>query len=143
MQCGPSAVKSVSCCSCHDCIDAVMASVMHECFRATYISVQVLYVTCLSSQCICMLLQSSMLEERDLGVLMAVVTLLLGIVSRNYEGQPAYRPVMQTMWCSLAQRLFAVLQNDFVWRQLCSCCCWKLQTHFHSACVSNQMHDFG
>lgn len=28
-----------------------------------------------------------MLEERDLGVLMAVVTLLLGIVSRNYEGR--------------------------------------------------------
>lgn len=29
-----------------------------------------------------------MLEERDLGVLMAVVTLLLGVVSRNYEGKP-------------------------------------------------------
>ena len=31
-------------------------------------------------------LQGNLLEERDLGVLMAVVTLLLGIVSRNYEG---------------------------------------------------------
>ena len=30
--------------------------------------------------------QGNLLEERDLGVLMAVVTLLLGIVSRNYEG---------------------------------------------------------
>ena len=38
--------------------------------------------------CYVCLLQSSMLEERDLGVLMAVVTLLLGIVSRNYEGRP-------------------------------------------------------
>ena len=33
-----------------------------------------------------MSLQGNLLEERDLGVLMAVVTLLLGIVSRNYEG---------------------------------------------------------
>ena len=32
--------------------------------------------------------QGGLLEERDLGVLMAVVTLLLGIVSRNYEGAP-------------------------------------------------------
>ena len=32
------------------------------------------------------ILQGGLLEERDLGVLMAVVTLLLGIVSRSYEG---------------------------------------------------------
>lgn len=32
------------------------------------------------------IVQGGLLEERDLGVLMAVVTLLLGIVSRNYEG---------------------------------------------------------
>ena len=32
------------------------------------------------------ILQGGLLEERDVGVLMAVVTLLLGIVSRNYEG---------------------------------------------------------
>lgn len=32
------------------------------------------------------MVQGGLLDERDLGVLMAVVTLLLGIVSRNYEG---------------------------------------------------------
>ena len=35
-------------------------------------------------------LQAALLEERDLGVLTAVVTLLLGIVSRNYEGKHRY-----------------------------------------------------
>ena len=33
-------------------------------------------------------LQAGLLEERDVGVLNAAVTLLLGIVSRNYEGGP-------------------------------------------------------
>ena len=42
-----------------------------------------------------------MLEERDLGVLMAVVTLLLGIVSRNYEGRPqACTGAVQQQSCS-------------------------------------------
>ena len=37
-------------------------------------------------------LQAGLLEERDVGVLNAAVTLLLGIVSRNYEGGPQLRP---------------------------------------------------
>ena len=43
----------------------------------------------LSSSCIrCVLLwlQAALLEERDLGVLLSLVTLLLGVVSRSYEG---------------------------------------------------------
>ena len=35
-------------------------------------------------------LQAGLLEERDVGVLNAAVTLLLGIVSRNYEGGPSF-----------------------------------------------------
>lgn len=31
-------------------------------------------------------LQAALLEDRDLGVLLGLVTLLLGIVSRSYEG---------------------------------------------------------
>jgi hypothetical protein len=32
--------------------------------------------------------QAALLEERDLGVLLALVTLLLGVVSRSYQAQP-------------------------------------------------------
>lgn len=31
-------------------------------------------------------MQAALLEERDLGVLLSLVTLLLGVVSRSYEG---------------------------------------------------------
>lgn len=41
---------------------------------------------CSPSDACVLAVQGNLLEERDLGVLMAVVTLLLGIVSRNYEG---------------------------------------------------------
>lgn len=34
-------------------------------------------------------MQANLLEERDPGVLLAIVTLLLGIVSRSYEGAPS------------------------------------------------------
>lgn len=34
--------------------------------------------------------QANLLEERDPGVLLAIVTLLLGIVSRSYEGAPSH-----------------------------------------------------
>ncbi len=44
-----------------------------------------LSVCCPSDSCVHGV-QGNLLEERDLGVLMAVVTLLLGIVSRSYEG---------------------------------------------------------
>lgn len=37
-------------------------------------------------------LQASLLEERDLGVLLSLVTLLLGIVSRSYEGYESLVP---------------------------------------------------
>ena len=36
--------------------------------------------------------QGQLLEERDLGVLLGVVTLLLGVVSRNYEGYEGLVP---------------------------------------------------
>ena len=37
-------------------------------------------------------LQGQLLEERDYGVLLGVVTLLLGVVSRNYEGYEGLVP---------------------------------------------------
>ena len=36
--------------------------------------------------------QGQLLEERDLGVLLGVVTLLLGVVSRNYDGYEGLVP---------------------------------------------------
>ena len=39
-----------------------------------------------------LLLQAALLEERDLGVLLSLVTLLLGVVSRSYEGFDALVP---------------------------------------------------
>ena len=32
--------------------------------------------------------QAALLDERDLGVLLALVTLLLGVVSRSYQAKP-------------------------------------------------------
>lgn len=40
----------------------------------------------------CPVWQATLLEERDLGVLLSLVTLLLGIVSRSYEGYEALVP---------------------------------------------------
>ena len=37
-------------------------------------------------------LQAALLEERDLGVLLSLVTLLLGVVSRSYEGLESLVP---------------------------------------------------
>ncbi len=44
-----------------------------------------LTLTCFSG------IQANLLEERDPGVLLAIVTLLLGICSRSYEGMAAQR----------------------------------------------------
>ena len=35
---------------------------------------------------------ATMLEDRDLGVLLGLSTLLLGVVSRSYEGAPLLLP---------------------------------------------------
>ena len=46
----------------------------------------------ISKVLLCVFLQAALLEERDLGVLLALVTLLLGVVSRSYQGYEALVP---------------------------------------------------
>lgn len=43
------------------------------------------------------LLQASLFEERDVGVLLSLVTLLLGIVARSYVGFEALVPRVVTL----------------------------------------------
>lgn len=57
-----------------------------------YLIARFLSSTCHLSYLFSCLLQASLLEERDLGVLLSLVTLLLGIVSRSYEGYESLVP---------------------------------------------------